>query len=121
MMHPNPTVAKAIQWFIISLAVVVVALADIWLKKAASESNPADTLRSPWLWGAVGLYLLQISLLTYAFIAGWKLSILGAIQTALYTLIVLAAGVILYREPLTRVQVVGVLLAIAGIVLINWP
>ena len=45
----------------------------------------------------------------------------GALQTALYALIVLAAGVLLYHESLTRLQVIGILLAFGGVVLINWP
>jgi drug/metabolite transporter (DMT)-like permease len=35
-------------------------------------------------------------------------------------LIVLGAGVLLYRETVTPVQLVGVRLAIGGVVLINW-
>lgn len=34
-------------------------------------------------------------------------TLLGALQTALYALIVLAAGVLLYHETLTRLQVTG--------------
>jgi drug/metabolite transporter (DMT)-like permease len=78
-------------------------------------------LSSPWLLCAVGLYLLQIIFFTAAFVAGWKLSIIGALQTALYALIVLAAGLLLYHESLTRLQVIGALLAFGGVVLINWP
>jgi drug/metabolite transporter (DMT)-like permease len=55
-----------------------------------------------------------------SFIAGWKLSMIGALQTAFYALIVLTAGVLLYHESLTRLQVLGVLLAFGGVVLINW-
>ena len=111
---------KATQLIIICLAVLAVAVADVLLKKAAVPGNLTHAVRSPWLWGAVGLYLVQIGLFTYAFIAGWKLSLIGALQTALYALVVLAAGVLLYRESLTPAQVVGMLLAIGGVVLINW-
>jgi multidrug transporter EmrE-like cation transporter len=34
---------------------------------------------------------------------------------------VLTAGIVLYQEALTPVQVVGIVLAIGGAVLINWP
>jgi drug/metabolite transporter (DMT)-like permease len=33
----------------------------------------------------------------------------------------LAAGVLVYRESLSPLQVAGILLAIGGVVLINWP
>jgi multidrug transporter EmrE-like cation transporter len=104
----------------IGLAVVAVAIADVLLKKATLASDLGAAARSPWLWGAVGLYLLQIGFFTYAFVSGWKLSVLGALQTALYAVIVLLAGVIFYRETLTPSQIVGMLLALGGVVLINW-
>jgi drug/metabolite transporter (DMT)-like permease len=109
------------QAMVIILAVIAVAIADVLLKRAASSGSVQVALRSPWMFTAIGLYLLQITLFTIAFIAGWKLSIIGALQTALYALIVLAAGVLLYNESLTRLQVIGVLLAFGGVVLINWP
>ncbi len=112
--------AKPTQWLIVGLAVTAVAIADIFLKKATLHNDLSAALRSPWLWGAVGLYLLQIGFFTYAFVAGWKLSALGALQTVLYAVIVLAAGVLLYRETLSPAQLVGVALALGGVVLINW-
>lgn len=77
-------------------------------------------MSSPWLLCAVGLYLFQIGFFTAAFIAGWQLSVIGALQTAVYALIVLAAGVLLYHESLSHTQVIGALLAFGGVVLINW-
>jgi drug/metabolite transporter (DMT)-like permease len=101
--------------------VLAVAVADILLKKAASHGSLSRALLSPWMAVAIGLYLFQIGFFTYAFMAGWKLSVIGALQTALYALVVLVAGVLLYRESLSPVQVAGILLAIGGVVLINWP
>ena len=114
-------VPKLAQGMVIVLAVIAVAVADVLLKRAAANGSVLVALRSPWMITAIGLYLLQISLFTIAFIGGWKLSIIGALQTALYALIVLAAGVVLYHEHLSRTQVIGILLAFGGVVLINWP
>jgi drug/metabolite transporter (DMT)-like permease len=121
-MFPNEfVIPKLGQGMIIILAVIAVAVADVLLKKAAAQGNLGSALSSPWLWCAIGLYFLQIIFFTIAFVAGWKLSIIGALQTALYALVVLAAGLLLYQESLTRLQVIGVLLAFGGVVLINWP
>jgi drug/metabolite transporter (DMT)-like permease len=114
----NPKIA---QGSFIILAVVAVAVADVLLKKAAAQDNLRVALSSPWLLCAIGLYLFQIGFFIIAFQAGWKLSIIGALQTALYALIVLAAGVLLYHESLTRMQIVGILLAFGGVLLLNWP
>ncbi|MEI7845135.1 MAG: hypothetical protein WCK35_04945 [Chloroflexota bacterium] len=114
-------IPKLAQVGIILLAVMAVASADVMLKKAADQGSLSNVLISPWLFIAIGLYLVQISFFTIAFIAGWKLSIIGALQTAIYALIVLASGVFFYHESLTRVQLIGTLLAFGGVVLINWP
>jgi multidrug transporter EmrE-like cation transporter len=119
MITGNPGLPKLAQGLVMFLAVVAVAVADVLLKKAATHGNLREALSSPWLLGAVILYFLQIGLFTIAFIADWKLSIVGALQTAFYALIVLAAGVLLYNENLTRIQVIGILLTISGVVMIN--
>ncbi|GEM_PF-1149980 len=112
---------KLAQSMVIILAVLAVAVADVLLKKAAAQGSLRAALSSPWLFCAVGLYLFQITFFIIAFHAGWKLSIIGALQTALYAIIVLAAGVMLYNESLTRLQMIGIMLAFGGVVLINWP
>ena len=117
----NPFISSLIQAMVVVLAVIAVGVADVMLKRAAAHGTLLGALHSPWLFLAVGLYLFQIGFFTMAFIAGWKLSIIGALQTALYAMIVLAAGVFLYNEALTRLQVLGILMAFSGVVMINWP
>lgn len=112
---------KLAQELFILLAVVAVAIADVFLKKATAGGNLRDTLTSPWLFWAIGLYVFQIGFFTIAFIVGWRLSIIGALHAALYALIVLCAGIFLFNESLTRPQSIGILLVISGVVLINWP
>lgn len=113
--------SKPGQIFVILLAVIAVAVADVFLKKATSLGNLQSVWISPWLYMAVGLYLFQIILFTVAFVSGWKLSIVGALQTALYTVIVLTSGVLFYNEKLTSIQLVGIFLSCGGVILINWP
>ncbi len=104
----------------IGLAVAAVAVADVFLKKATAQGDLGAAVRSPWFGGAVALYLFQIALFACAFVSGWKLSVLGALQTALYALIVLVSGLVFYRESLTSTQIAGVVLALGGVALINW-
>ncbi len=105
MITGNFFTSKVMQGLFILVAVIAVAVADVLLKKATSHGNLGVALSSPWLFMAIGLYLLQIVIFTIAFISGWKLSLIGALQTALYAVIVLAGGVLLYNEksrPLSR-------------------
>lgn len=114
-------ISKPFQWIVIFLAVISVAVADIMLKKAANHGNLLDAIASPWFVGAASLYFVQISFFIYAFLAGWKLGVIGALQTALYAIIILVASVFFYKETLTWNQLTGMVFAISGVVMINWP
>ena len=74
--------SKPFQWIVIFLAVISVAIAECYVKKAAAHGNLLDAFASPWFIGSASLYFVQISFFIYAFLAGWKLSIIGALQTA---------------------------------------
>ena len=121
MIISNLLTTKLMQGLFILLAVSAVGVADVLLKKATHHGDLGAALSSPWLFAAIGLYLLQIAIFTFAFVSGWKLSLIGTLQTTLYAIIVLAAGLLLYNESVTRTQVIGILMAFGGVVLINWP
>jgi len=54
-----------------------------------------------------------------AYRAGWDLSLAGIAATAAVGALLLPAGVLLYRERLSLVNVVG-FVCILGIVMVNW-
>jgi drug/metabolite transporter (DMT)-like permease len=101
-------------------AVTSVAVADIFLKKATVDGSWLLALKSPWLAGAVLLYLYQILFFAHVFITGGELSFVGSLQTVLYALIVVGAGVFVFQEKLSGLQTLGILLAVGGAVLIHF-
>ena len=111
--------AKLMYIILILSAVIAVAVADVFLKKAAVHANWSRALQSPWLVGAVLLYLYQILFFTYVFVTGGELSFVGTLQTAFYALIVVGAGVVIFQETLSSLQIAGVVLAVLSSVLIN--
>lgn len=108
-----------IHTLLVVLAVSAVAIADVFLKKTQSLGSMSQALMSPWMLGAIILYLFQIFFFTYLFMSGAKLTTIGIMQTVLYALIVLAAGIFLFGETLSVVQIVGIVLAIAGVIMLN--
>jgi drug/metabolite transporter (DMT)-like permease len=108
-----------LHFVFIFLAVAAVAIGDVFLKKASLAGDFTRAVQSPWMVWAVMLYLYQILFFTYAFVAGWRLSIVGMLQTVLYALIVLGAGVLYFKETLSAAQSIGMGLAFAGVVLMN--
>jgi drug/metabolite transporter (DMT)-like permease len=112
---------RLLQISLIVLAVIAVAVADAFLKKASAEGTLRAALQSPWMLGAALLYLFQILFFTYMFVAGWQLSLVGSLQTVFYALVVVLAGIFIFRESLTLLQSIGVGLALVGATLINLP
>ncbi|MHB1330675.1 MAG: hypothetical protein ACYCY6_01775 [Minisyncoccota bacterium] len=104
---------------LLMLAVAAVAIADVFLKKASLGHTLSEAFKSPWMLGAIALYLFQIIFFTYVFVAGAQLTNVGILQTALYAIIVLVSGFLFFKETLTPIQVSGIVLALAGVVLIN--
>ncbi|MBI2109314.1 MAG: hypothetical protein HYT93_04065 [Parcubacteria group bacterium] len=101
------------------LAVAAVAIADVFLKQAAVHNSLWAAFKSPWMIGAIFLYLFQIFFFTYIFVAGVQLVNVGVLQTVLYAAIVLFAGFFIFNETLTPIQVLGIILALSGTILIS--
>jgi drug/metabolite transporter (DMT)-like permease len=112
---------KLLQISLIILAVIAVAITDALLKKASDQGSLHRAIQSPWMIGALLLYLFQILFFTYMFVTGWELSLVGSLQTVFYAIVVLLAGIFIFRETLTLVQGLGVLFAVGGVILINLP
>ncbi len=108
-----------VHTFLVVLAVSAVAIADIFLKKTQVLGSMSKAITSPWMLGAVLLYLFQILFFTYLFMSGAKLTYVGIMQTVLYALIVLLGGIFIFGETLSVIHMVGIALALVGVVLLN--
>lgn len=102
------------------VAVVAVAMADVCLKRVAGSGSVIQALRSRWMLAAIGLYLLQLILFVVVFVKGWKLSVVGILQTALYAAVTVGAGVLLFDETLSAKQVLGLVLALGAVLLLGF-
>lgn len=113
----SPT--KTLVLMVILAAVMAVAVADIFLKRASATGSFSRAISSPWMIGAIALYIFQIGIFTWAFVNKWPLTIIGNLQTVFYALIIILGGLIIFHEHLKAVQWVGVTLAIVAVVLLN--
>ncbi len=55
-----------------------------------------------------------------AYRAGWNISILALFVNAAGTMLLVPVGVILFREKLSAVNVIGICLCILGLIMVNW-
>lgn len=117
---PLTQLSKPVYVLLLVIAVAAVAVADVCLKRAALPGSLAHALRSPWMFAAVVLYLMQVLLFVIVFTNGWKLSVVGVVQIALYAAVTLGAGVLLFGEVLSLKQVLGLAFAMIGVLLLSF-
>lgn len=74
-----------------------------------------------WAPAVLGLVIVGLEVgFIYAFRAGWKVSITQIVTSAMVAVILIFAGRLLYREPITWNKIVGIIVCLAGLVLINY-
>ncbi len=85
------------------------------------SSQPVRESARQLNWASVGVGVSAVAiefgfLLVYR--AGWNISIASAMASAAIAVVLIPIGILLYRERLSAVNVVGLLLCLAGLVLV---
>jgi multidrug transporter EmrE-like cation transporter len=111
---------KILMTILVMGGAATVAIADVLIKKIfAPRTGFWIDAKNPLTIIVVLLYLVQIGIFAYLFDKKAALGIVGAVQIALYALIVIGSGVLFFQEHLTAMQSVGIALAVIGVVLMN--
>lgn len=74
-------------------------------------------------WAPVVMGIVVVGLevgFIYAFRAGWQVSMTQIVTSALVAVILIFVGHLLYREAITWNKITGIIICLAGLVLINW-
>ena len=74
-------------------------------------------------WAPVVLGVVIVGLevgFIYAFRAGWQVSMTQIMTSAMVAVILIFVGHLLYRETITWNKIAGIIICVAGLVLINW-
>ena len=56
----------------------------------------------------------------YAFRAGWQISVAQIVTSAILAVILIFVGYLLYHEAITWNKIVGIVICLAGLILINY-
>jgi len=111
---------KLLEIVLIIIAVAAVSVGDVLTKKVAFHTEEFWTaIRNPLMLAVAGLYMVQIVVFLYVFVRKAELGIVGIIQTALYAIIVIGSGVLFFKEEITLIHGIGIVVAITGVVLMN--
>ena len=112
--------SKLVEIGLIVLAAFAVGLADVIIKEDAfNVSHLSMAIKNPLTIAVVFLYCVQILIFSFLFVKKAELGIVGIVQTALYAIIVVASGILFFHEKITLIHMIGVVLAIIGVVLTN--
>ena len=74
-------------------------------------------------WAPVVLGIVVVGLevgFIYAFRAGWQVSVTQIVSSAVVAVILIFVGYLLYHEAITWNKIVGIIICLAGLVLINY-
>ena len=111
---------KFLEIGLIILAALAVGLADVITKENAFKVDSlVAAIKNPLTIVVILLYCAQILIFSFLFVKKAELGIVGIMQTALYAVIVIASGILFFHEKITLLHMIGVGLAILGVVFIN--
>jgi len=136
-------------YFSISLATLCTALYHIVQKLTPTNANPALTLTVTYTTGAVlslalllvyplkdgltvelkqlnwtsiglGIVLVGLELgFLLAYRANWNLSYAGLVANVIVALVFIPIGLLAFKEQITRLNILGVIVCVVGLILVN--
>jgi len=112
----NPALALTVT-YLTSLALCLVFLAF---------TPPPDGLKAAFgqlNWASYALALALVGLevgFLLAYRVGWNISVAAIVVNVAGTLLLVPVGVLFFKEKLSPVNLLGILVCIAGLVMVNW-
>ncbi len=74
-----------------------------------------------WVSFALGFAIAGVEIGTLlAYRAGWQLSMLGIVVNVMGSLVLVTLGVVLFKEKLSPINMLGILICMAGLVMLNF-
>lgn len=139
-----------LYWFSIALAVVSNVAYHIVQKNTPAQVNPALTLAATylvaaalcfagyalfpgkegflagfkhinWTAAALGVAIIGLELgFLLAYRAGWNVSTAGLVANIAVSILLIPVGLLFFREGLKPINIVGIILCVAGLVCVTW-
>jgi drug/metabolite transporter (DMT)-like permease len=94
-------------------------VADSIIKKVSAGQTFVSVLRDPWMLAVYGLYLVQIFFAIFIFIFKGELAIYTNLFIVFYGIFGIVVGILYFKETLSTVQILGIVLGLSGAILMN--
>jgi drug/metabolite transporter (DMT)-like permease len=117
----DPLLASAAA-YLVALPLAALVWLALWLARPVAEREAlADALRQlNWSSVAIGAAILGVEVgFLLAYRAGWNVSLAAAAANAALMVALVPVGVLAFRERLSATNVTGLVLCLAGIVLLT--
>lgn len=114
--HVNPAISLVVTYglaMVLSLGLLTLFPLKTGIVEAFKQLNWASYALALSLVGLEAGYLL-------AYRAGWRISVAAIFVNATMTLLLIPVGLSLFKEKLTPVNIAGILVCAAGLVMMNW-
>lgn len=111
----NPVLALAVTYLVAAFTcVLILPLFPI------KDGLAAELRRVNWASIALGVTIVALELgFLLAYRAGWDISLAGLAAHATIALILLPVGLVFFKEKLSPVNLMGVAIAVIGLIMIN--
>jgi drug/metabolite transporter (DMT)-like permease len=109
-------IALASAYFIACVSCIAILIFNGEFKKGASLFS--DQKWMPVILLGFSLIMVELGFL-YAYRTGWKISTTSIIAGSFTTIALVLIGVLWYREELTFINIIGILLSSVGVILVN--
>lgn len=114
--NANPVLSLAVSY--LAAALICFALLPVFPMK---EGMRESLKQLNWASVALAFTLVGLELgFLLAYRAGWNISLAGLVSNTTVAMLLLPVGLVLFRERLSGINAVGVVVALLGLVLMNW-
>lgn len=106
----------------LTITYVVGAIASLILFYALNKDGNIirEYQKTNWAPFVLGLVIVGLEVgFIYAYKAGWPVSVAQIVQAAILSVILIFVGYMLYKESITWNKIAGIIVCLAGLVLIN--
>lgn len=113
--------ANANPYLALCVAYIVCVIFTAILFFITNEGNVIKELHKlNWTSYALGIFIAAIEIgYTLAYRSGWHISVCALIATVAVSLLLVATGVLFYKEAFSIQQFIGVVLCLSGLILIK--
>jgi len=115
--NANALVAIASAYLIAFVSCIVALFFNGEFKKGTSFFSGQKWL--PIILLGFSIIMIELGYL-YAYRTGWKISTTSIIAGSFTTVALALIGILLYKEELTFINIIGIVLSLVGVILINY-